>query len=60
MVIDVPGAPIVPGASVPPLLTLTLVNVPVPASVPLLLIVTGDVIEPLTASVPASTKVGPV
>lgn len=51
----------VPGASVPPLLTVTeAFTVPVPPIVPPEFTVTADVIEPVTDSVPALTVVAPV
>ena len=49
-----------PGANTPPLAVLTApLMVPVPPSMPPELIVTGEAIEPFTASVPALTAVAP-
>ena len=60
-VLRIPGE--APGASVPPLLTVTvLAMVPVPPSVPPLFTSTGEAIEPglLTSNVPAFTVVAPL
>jgi hypothetical protein len=59
--IEEPGVPS-PGASVPPLLMLTLPTLPVPASTAPVLTPTGldTASEPVTLSVPASTVVVPL
>jgi hypothetical protein len=54
------AAAVPPGATKPPELTVTAPTVPDPARVAPVLTATFDVMEPLTASVPAVTVVAPV
>src|SRR6185312_4217784 len=57
--LNVPGAPMLPGNSVPPLWIVALPTEPVPISVPPELTVVAETIEPVTLSGPM-TVVGPV